>query len=88
MIALPPLLAGAVKDTTAELGAGAALTPVGGPGTVAGVTASEAVDELPAPTELVAKTVKVYGVPLASSCTKIGEPAPLVVNDPVDEITV
>ena len=54
-----PLLAGAVHDTAAELLPAVAVTPVGAPGTAAGVTELDAVDAPPVPTALVAVTVKV-----------------------------
>ena len=55
----PPLEAGAVKLTLAEALPGVAETPVGAPGTVAGVTAFDAAEAGPVPTPLVAVTVKV-----------------------------
>ena len=54
-----PLLAGAVHDTVAEVLPGVPVTPVGAPGTVAGVTELDAVDAPLVPTALVAVTVKV-----------------------------
>ena len=60
MIADPPLLAGAVKLTVALPLLPVAEIPVGTPGAIgAGVTADEAVEAVPAPTEFVAVTVKV-----------------------------
>jgi hypothetical protein len=59
MVALPPLLAGAVKLTAACALPGVAATPVGAPGTVAGVTADDAALVAPVPTALVALTVNV-----------------------------
>ena len=58
-MALPPLLAGAVQVTVAEALPAVADTPVGAPGTVAGVTAVEAAEAAPVPAPLVAVTVKV-----------------------------
>jgi hypothetical protein len=59
VIGLPPS-AGAVHDTVAEESAGEAVTPVGGPGTVAaGVTGFDRADAGPAPTPLAAETLKV-----------------------------
>jgi hypothetical protein len=63
-----PFDAGAVKVTVARALPGDALTPVGAPGTVYGVTALEGA-EVAGPPELVAVTVKVYGVPLVSPVT-------------------
>jgi hypothetical protein len=62
VIALPPLLAGAVQLTVAIVLPATALTPVGEPGTVVtavGVTAADAAEAGPVPTALVAVTVKV-----------------------------
>ena len=55
----PPLEAGAVKDTVACAFPAVAETPVGAPGTVAGVTELEAALAAPVPAALVALTVKV-----------------------------
>ncbi len=62
MIALPPLSAGAMNVTVACAVPAVALTPVGAPGTVVGVTAFDAADAGPVPMALVAVTVKVYAV--------------------------
>ena len=59
MIGLPPVDAGAVKLTCAEAFPGVALTAVGAPGTVRGVTALDALDATLLPAALVARTVKV-----------------------------
>ncbi len=65
MIAEPPVEAGAEKVTDiAPLPAELAVPMVGAPGTVAGVTAADAVDETLLPLILLAMTVKVYAVPL------------------------
>ena len=64
VIGEPPSLTGAVHDTTADALPGTAVTPVGAPGTAAGVTAAEAADGGEVPTALVAVTVNVYAVPL------------------------
>ncbi len=65
MIAEPPVEAGAEKVTDiAPLPAALAVPMVGAPGTVAGVTAADAVDETLLPLILLAMTVKVYAVPL------------------------
>jgi hypothetical protein len=55
----PPSLAGALKVTVARVWAPVALTLVGAPGTVAGVTLLDAAEAAPVPTALVAVTVKV-----------------------------
>jgi hypothetical protein len=87
VIVLPPLDAGALKDTVAWALPAAADTLVGAPGTVAGVTLLEAVEAGPVPTELVAVTVKVYAVPLVSPVTVMGLAVPVAVW-PAEEVTV
>ena len=59
VIAEPPLDDGAVQLTTAEESPATALTLVGVPGTVAGVTAPEALEAEPVPRAFVAVTVNV-----------------------------
>ena len=59
MIALPPFEAGAVKLTVACVFPAAAVTAVGAPGNVAGVTLTEGADGPLIPAALVAVTVKV-----------------------------
>src|SRR5260370_282653 len=68
-MALPPLEAGAVQGTVACPLPAVALTAVGAPGTVAGVTALEAIEARPVPPEVVAATVDVSAVPLRSPVT-------------------
>jgi hypothetical protein len=59
-MAAPPLLAGAVQDTTDwVLALEVADTAVGAPGTVAGTAAAEAAEVVPVPAGLVAVTVNV-----------------------------
>jgi hypothetical protein len=58
-MAAPPLLAGAVHETLAEPLCESAVTLVGAPGTVAGVTELDGDDAALLPTVLVATTVKV-----------------------------
>ena len=54
---------------------------VGTPGAIgAGVTADDAVELVLVPAELVAVTVKVYAVLLASPVTSIGDEAPVAVT--------
>ena len=89
MIAAPPLLAGAVKLTVALPLLPVAEIPVGAPGAIAaGVTADDALEAVPVPTELVAVTVMVYAVPLVSPVTVIGDDAPVAVRPPGEEVTV
>ena len=89
VMAAPPLDAGAVQDTTdCELAYEVAATPVGAPGTVAGVAGPEGLDGELVPAELVAVTVNVYEVPLVSPVTV--QPVETVeqVNAPGVEVTV
>ena len=65
MIAVPPLELGAVHETTEEpLALEVAVTLVGAPGTVAGISTAESVDAELVPAALVAVTVNVKAVPL------------------------
>ena len=66
MIAEPPSDVGALHEITACVFPGVALTSVGAPGMVRGVTAVDARDDAELPAALSATTVKVYEVPLAN----------------------
>jgi hypothetical protein len=57
-------------------------------GAAVGVTAFDAADAVPVPTELVAFTVNVYAVPLVRPVTVIGEDDPVAVKPPGDEVAV
>ena len=59
VIATPPLNAGAVQDTVAEAMPALAVTPVGAPGTVRGVTALDGAEGSELPTAFTARTVNV-----------------------------
>ena len=59
MIAAPPVLDGAVQDTTTCVLPNTPETPVGVPGTAAGTTAPDALDAEPVPAAFVAVTAKV-----------------------------
>jgi hypothetical protein len=83
-----PLSDGAVKLTVAEEDPPTALTFVGNPGVVAGVTDAEGSLAAPVPATLVAVTVNVYAVPLVRPDTMIGDDAPVAVNPPGDDVTV
>ena len=61
---------------------------VGAPGTVAGVTAADTLDDTLSPTAFVATTVNVYAVPFVKPLTTIGLDAPLAVAPPGDAVTV
>jgi hypothetical protein len=90
MIALPPLLAGAIHEIKAAAVPAVAATPVGLSGTVgAGVTLLDGPEGPPVPELFVAVTVKVYGVPFVRPVT-VQVKAPVVVHgtpDP-DGVTV
>jgi hypothetical protein len=84
VIALPPLLAGAVNETingpvAAVVEPDTAFTFVGAPGTFATVTEFDAADGALVPMVLVAVTVHVYVLPALSESTEMG----LIVRDPV-----
>ncbi len=53
-----------------------------------GVTWFDGEDAGPVPAEFVAVTVKVYAVPFARPGTVIGDPVPVAVNPPGDDVTV
>ena len=65
-----------------------ALTLVGAPGTVLGVTAFDAALAAPVPMAFVAVTVKVYAVPLVRPVTVSGDTAPVAVAPPGLAVTV
>ena len=89
VIVAPPVLVGAVKLTVALPLVLVAEILVGTPGAIAaGVTADDALEAAPVPTELVAVTVKVYAVPLVSPITVIGDDVPVAVMPPGEEVTV
>ena len=69
MIGLSPSLTGGVKLTLACVFPGVAVTAVGAPGTVLGVTLFEGVEGALGPAAFVATTVKVYAVPLVRPVT-------------------
>ena len=88
VIGLPPLKAGATKATlTCELPI-VPTTPVGAPGTVAGITALDGADAGPVPDAFVAVTVNVYEVPFVRPVTIIGLVAFDAVFPPGLDITV
>ena len=76
MIGEPPSLAGAVKVTETEALPAVAAPIVGASGTVAGVTLSDAAEDGPFPTLLVARTVQVTAAPFIKPLTTIGEDVP------------
>ena len=91
-MAAPPLLAGAVHDTTDwVLAYEVALTAVGAVGTVAGVAGADGLEAGPMPAGLVAVTVKVYAVPLFRPLTEqlvVAPSAVVQVRPPGDDVAV
>lgn len=82
LMTLPPLLAGAVNVMVALALPAVAVPIVGAPGTLAGVTVFEIAEEMPLPIALLAFTVQVSAVPLASPVTVMGELLPLLLCAP------
>ena len=81
------MLDGALKLIVACVLVATAVTPVGAPGTVAGVTEFDALEGVLVPTAFIATTVKEYAVPFARPVIVIGEEPPLAVNPPTLEVT-
>ena len=86
-IGLPPLESGAVNATVACPDPLVAIPIAGAPGTVAGVTALDAVAAGPEPSAFIAFTVNVYALPFVSPVTVNGE-RPFAVMLPGEEVTV
>ena len=82
MIALPPVLPGAVKVTVACALPAVAVPIVGALGTVAGVTLFDAADGTLLPIALVATTVQEIGVPFTRPLTVIGDINPVLLCAP------
>ena len=59
VIDAPPVVKGADQETVTEESPLVPTTPVGNPGTVAGLTAGDASDDVPVPTAFVAVTMNV-----------------------------
>jgi hypothetical protein len=79
VIAEPPSATGAVHDTTACAFPGVAVTAVGAPGTVLGVTAALGKEASELPAALAAVSVNVYAVPLVRPVT-VAVVAPVVLT--------
>ena len=82
------MLDGALKLIVACVLVATAVTLVGAPGVVAGVTEFDAVDAVLVPTEFVAVTVNVYAVPLVNPVIVTGDDVLVAVNPPMFELTV
>ena len=79
---------GAVQETVASPFPFVAVTPVGAPGMVTGVTEEEAEDADELPAAFIATTVKVYAVPFDSPVTVAVVPVTVAVNPPGLDVTV
>jgi hypothetical protein len=88
VIGLPPVDAGADQLTVALALCPVALTPVGAPGTAAGVTAFDGDDAGLVPAAFAAVTVNVYDVPLVRpvTTTLVADAAAAVVPPALDVI--
>ena len=76
MIGEPPWSPGAENETETEAFPAVAVSIVGAPGTVAGVTLSDAADGEPLPTPFVESTVQFTGTPFVRPETTMGDAAP------------
>ena len=88
MIAAPPSEAGAVQLTVACALPPIPVTPVGAPGSVAGVTALDTDEVELVPAEFVATTVNVYEVPLVSPVTDVLVAVVVAVSPPGFDVTM
>ena len=83
VIAEPPLDAGAVNATVADVDPAAATAPMtGAPGTVSGVTDADAPDAPEVPPVFVAAAVNVYAVPFVRPVTSHDPDSPVTVHVP------
>ena len=81
MIVAPPLDAGVVHATVTDVVLATVAVPiVGAPGTVAGVTALDALEALDVPAEFVAVVVNVDAVPFVKPVTAHEPDAPVTVQ--------
>ena len=84
----PPSENGAVQETVADALAATAETPVGAPGTVAGVTDSEVEESRELPAAFIAITVNVTPVPLVRPLIVVVRTLPTVTGLPEDGVTI
>ena len=87
-MALPPVEDGALHETDACALPAVALTPVGVPGVVAGVTPLDAAEGRLGPTSFAAVTVNVYAVPLVNPANVSDVPVVVALILPGDDVTV
>ena len=88
VIEAPPVENGADQETTTDPPPLTPTTPVGVPGTDAGVTAADGSEPAPAPTAFEAVTVNVYDAPFVSPLTVQLVETVVQLRPPGDEITV
>jgi hypothetical protein len=88
VIAEPPFELGALNVIVAWPLPAVAMPMVGASGTVAGVIVFVTPDAVLVPTEFVAVTVKLYGLPLVRPVIVIGDEPPYAVKPPTFELTV
>ena len=88
MITLPPFDTGGVKLTVALALPLTAVTAVGAPGTVAGITVFDGNDGALVPDEFSTVTVNEYDVPFTSPVTVSGLAAPVTVLPPGLDVMV
>jgi hypothetical protein len=92
VIVAPPLLAGAVKLTTALAVDGETLTDVGEPGATGtgatGVTEAEPLEAALLTAFTVLFTANVYALPFVKPVTVIGETLPVAEMPPGEDVTV
>ena len=84
----PPSENGAVQETVADALAATAETPVGAPGTVAGVTDSEVEESRELPAAFIAITVNVMAFPLVRPVIVVVRTLPTVTALPEDGVTM
>jgi hypothetical protein len=87
-MAEPPLKEGGDHVTIADAFPDMALTAVGAPGTVAGVTAKEGAEYGESPRLFLATTLKVKGVPFTSPGKFAVKTFPTVIVKPVEDVTM
>ena len=86
-MAAPPVAAGANHDTTTLASPNAVVTPVGEPGTVAGVTGEDGAELTLLPTRFDALTVNVYEVPFVNPLNDAEVVEAITVAPPGEAVT-
>jgi hypothetical protein len=88
VISEPPVFTGAFQETYCDAFPETAVTPVGASGTDIGVTEDDAAEAIELPTELVAFTVNVTGVPFVRPVSEAVKTFPRLMGLPVDGVTI